>query len=80
MNTLIRVNIGKITRDRHEYLTIPKMQEIYGPYLDIIAWLEDRNCKIEFEHYAEAMTYSYVDVIIAFMDEPTWVEYRLTWK
>lgn len=80
MNKLSRIHIGKIKRDRYETMTVPKMLEIYAPYADILEWLKERQCKIEFEHYTEFETYQYVDVIVALMDEATYVEYRLVWK
>lgn len=80
MNNLLRIHIGKITQDRSDLLTVPKMLETYGPYVDILEWLDERRCRIEFERYIDANLDMFVHVIIAFMDEPTWVEYRLTWK
>ncbi len=80
MNRLSRIHIGKIRRDHYEPMTVPKMLEIYGPYVDMLEWLRERQCKIEFEHWLEIDTDQYVDSIFALMDDATYFEYRLVWK
>ena len=80
MSNLLHIHIGKITQDRNDLLTVPRIQETYGQYVDVLSWLDERQCKIEFERYIDMDLDMFVHVITALMDETTWVEYRLTWK